>query len=130
MIEINCRSLIVNQTKPAESVIFRLNIDESVLGLPRMMFVLIFGCIGVLAVGFCTLLLTYYSQRKQRNSSYNFSLLPQRSEQRKLFEDDDDDVEETELFRSPIRGKRIVFYFLCEIFKKLFLNFRQTSTIL
>lgn len=36
---------------------------------------------------------------------YSFSLLPQKTEQRKLFEDDDDDMEETELFRSPIRGE-------------------------
>lgn len=38
---------------------------------------------------------------------YSFSLLPQKAEQRKLFEDDDDDIEETELFRSPIRGEHI-----------------------
>lgn len=106
------RKLFIGQEKPLESVNFRLSVDESVMGMPRMMFVLMFGCIGVLAIGFCTLLITCYTQRKRRNNNYNFSLLPQRSEQQKLFEDDDDDVEETELFRSPIKGTKnsISFY--------------------
>lgn len=94
----------MNQTEPTSGVIFRLAIDENVMGLPRLLFVLIFGCIGVLAVGFCALLITCWSQRKTDKKYYSFSLLSQKAERRKLFEDEDD-VDETELFRTPIKGK-------------------------
>lgn len=77
-----------------------------------MAFVLIFGAIGVLAVGCCTFLISCCSQRNKKGMEYSFSLLPQKTEQRKLFEDDDDDIEETELFRSPIRGEQNDFIFV------------------
>lgn len=97
--------MTVNQDKSSTaSLVFRLGVDESVLGLPRMAFVLIFGCIGVLAVGCIALLITCCSQRRNSKKYYSFSLLSQKPEQRKLFEDDDD-VDETELFRTPIKGK-------------------------
>lgn len=85
-------------------LIFRLAIDEDVMGLPRMTFVLLFGCMGALAVAGCALLITCWSNRRKNKKYYSFSLLPQKPEQRKLFEDDDD-VDETELFRTPIKGK-------------------------
>lgn len=97
------RHILVNQTASTELIVFRLAIDESVLGLPRMAFILIFGAIGALAVGCCAFLLSCCSQRRKKGMEYSFSLLPQKTEERKLFEDDDDDIEETELFRSPIR---------------------------
>lgn len=100
------RKIVVNQNQPLTGLRFRLAIDESVMGLPRMAFVLIFGCIGLLAVGCGALLITCFSQRKKDKNYYSFSLLSQKPEQRKLFEDDDD-VDETELFRTPIKG--IVF---------------------
>lgn len=88
-------------------IVFRLAIDENVMGLPRMAFILIFGCIGVLSVGCCALLITCYSQRKNSKKYYSFSLLSQKPpEQRKLFEDDDD-IDETELFRTPVKSKFI-----------------------
>lgn len=73
------------------------------MGLPRMAFVLIFGCIGVLFVACVSLLITCCSNRRKDKKYYSFSLLPQKPEQRKLFEDDDD-VDETELFSTPIKG--------------------------
>lgn len=93
----------MNQT-PSD-VIFRLAIDEDVMGLPRLTFVLIFGCLGGLGVAGCALLITYCSNRRKDKQYYSFSLLSQKPEQRKLFEDDDDDVDETELFRTPIKSK-------------------------
>lgn len=96
----------MNQNQPLPEVIFRLAVDEDVMGLPRLTFVLIFGCLGALGVAGCALLITYCSQRREDKKYYSFSLLPQKPEQKKLFEDDDDDdVDETELFRTPIKSK-------------------------
>lgn len=96
---------MVNTTASALPIVLRLGIDESVMGLPRMAFVLIFGCIGVLIVGLVALIITCCSQRNRKDKNYySFSLLSQnKPEQRKLFDDDDDDVDETELFRTPIK---------------------------
>lgn len=94
----------MNQSQSSSDIVFRLAIDESVMGLPRMAFILIFGCIGVLAVGCCALTITCCSQRRKNKKYYSFSLLSQKPEQRKLFEDEDD-VDETELFRTPIKSK-------------------------
>lgn len=100
---------MVNTTTSASPIVLRLAIDESVMGLPRMAFVLIFGCIGVLTVGFIALIITCCSQRKKDKKYYSFSLLSQKPEQRKLFEEDDDDIDETELFRTPIKSAYIQF---------------------
>lgn len=98
---------MVNQDTPTSApIVFRLSVDESVMGLPRMAFILIFGCIGVLAVGCVALVITCFSQRRKAKKYYSFSLLSQKPEQRKLFEDDDD-VDETELFRTPIKSNFI-----------------------
>lgn len=97
------RKTIVNQSQQMSELIFRLAIDEDVMGLPRMIFVLLFGCMGAFAVAGCALLITCCSNRRKNKKYYSFSLLPQKPEQRKLFEDDDD-VDETELFRTPIKG--------------------------
>lgn len=102
------RKIVVNQDQPMNGLRFRLAVNESVMGLPRMAFVLLFGCIGLLAVGCGALLITCFSQRKKDKNYYSFSLLSQKPEQRKLFEDDDD-VDETELFRTPIKGMFITF---------------------
>lgn len=74
------------------------------MGLPRLAFVLIFGCLGVVGVALCALIITCCSRRQKDKKYYSFSLLPQKPEQRKLFEDDDD-MDETELFRTPVKGK-------------------------
>lgn len=95
------RKITVNQA--VTGIRFRLGINESVMGLPRMAFVLLFGCIGLLAVGCIALFISCWSQRNKDKKYYSFSLLSQKPEQRKLFEDDDD-VDETELFRTPIKG--------------------------
>lgn len=87
-----------------KNIIFKLQTDDSVMGLPRMLFVLTFGCILVLCVGFCAMFIAFLQQRKKDKKYYSFSLLSQRPEGRKLFEDDDD-VDETELFRTPIKSK-------------------------
>lgn len=98
------------EAQKSAPIVFRLGIDESVMGLPRMAFILIFGCIGVLAVGCIALLITCFSQRRKDKKYYSFSLLSQKPEQRKLFEDDDD-VDETELFRTPIKSMLIFSLF-------------------
>lgn len=98
-----CREVAVNQNEQMAPVVFRLAIDENVMGLPRMVFVLFFGCIGVLGVVCCALLISWIAQRRKNKKYYSFSLLPQKPEQRKLFEDDDD-LDETELFRTPVKG--------------------------
>lgn len=77
--------------------------DENVIGLPRMAFVFIFGCIGVLAVGFTVLLISCWSQRRKDRKYYSFSLISRKPDHKKLF-DDDDDFDETELFRAPNSG--------------------------
>lgn len=118
------RKIIVNQNQQQLSeLIFRLAIDENVMGLPRMAFVLIFGCMGVLFVACCALLITCCSNRRTGKKYYSFSLLPQKPEQRKLFEDDDD-VDETELFRTPIKGESLQSEILnCGLFEaKLLIN--------
>lgn len=100
----------MNQNQPSTGLVFRLPIDENVMGLPRMAFVLIFGCIGVLGVACCALTITFCSQRRKDKKYYSFSLLSQKPEQRKLF-DDEDDVDETELFRTPIKGTSVVMFY-------------------
>lgn len=98
------RTITVDQSETLKGIIFRLDTDENYMGMPRLLFVLILGCIGVLGVGCCAFLVTCWTQRKNGKNYYSFSLLSQKPEQRKLFEDDDD-VDETELFRTPIKGK-------------------------
>lgn len=97
------RTIIVNGTEPIKGVVFHLDIDERVMGLPRLLFVLTLGCVGVLIVGCIAMLITCYQQRKKDRNYYSFSLLSEKPERKKLFEDDDD-VDETELFRTPIKS--------------------------
>lgn len=98
------RTINVNSTEPNQRIIFRLGVDESVMGLPRLLFVLTIGCLCVLIIGCIAMLITCYQQRKKNRSHYSFSLLSQKPDRRKLFEDDDE-VDETELFRTPIKSK-------------------------
>lgn len=82
---------------------FHLTRDERVLGLPRLVFVILAGCVsvGIIVAGIMCFM---YIQARRRDSRYyyNFSLLPQKGElNRKLFDDD----EETELFRASTKSK-------------------------
>lgn len=88
-----------------KNIIFKLEIDDSVMGLPRILFVLTFGCIGVLCVGFCAMFIAFCQQRKKNRNYYSFSLLSQKPDGLKLF-DDDDEVDETELFRTPVKKSK------------------------
>lgn len=90
-----------------KDVFFHLDIDENVLGMPRLLFVVSIGCFGVLIIACCAFSITFYQRRKRDRTYYSFSMLPQQNggEMKKLFEDDDD-VEETELFRTPIKSKK------------------------
>ncbi|XP_039297230.1 uncharacterized protein LOC111045750 isoform X2 [Nilaparvata lugens] len=83
--------------KPEQTLVFRLIKDETVLGLPRLVFILLSGLIGMMSMGIC---FCCYMQCKTESYSSGFSLIPQKSA---LF-DDDDDEKDTELFRTPIRG--------------------------
>ncbi|XP_053669829.1 carboxypeptidase D isoform X3 [Anopheles nili] len=85
----------------ASGIVFHLARDERVLGLPRLVFVILAGCVcvGIIVGGIMCFM---YVQARRRDSRYyyNFSLLPQKGElNRKLFDDD----EETELFRASTK---------------------------
>ncbi|XP_035900560.1 carboxypeptidase D isoform X2 [Anopheles stephensi] len=85
----------------ATGIVFHLARDERVLGLPRLVFVILAGCVsvGIIVAGIMCFM---YIQARRRDSRYyyNFSLLPQKGEpNRKLFDDD----EETELFRASTK---------------------------
>uniref|UniRef100_A0A182KDH9 Peptidase M14 domain-containing protein n=1 Tax=Anopheles christyi TaxID=43041 RepID=A0A182KDH9_9DIPT len=82
----------------ASGIVFHLTRDERVLGLPRLVFVLLAGCISVgIIVGGIMCFMYIQARRRDARYYYNFSLLPQKGEpNRKLFDDD----EETELFRA------------------------------
>lgn len=104
MYYLNFRLLHINDTKIVRGVIFHLEFNENVMGVPRFFFVLSMGCLGLIIVGCCVLAVSWYQSRKKDRNYYSFSLLPQKSERKKLFEDDDD-VDETELFRTPVKSK-------------------------
>lgn len=80
----------------------RLDVDEQVMGIPRMIFVLSAGCLGVVLVACIAMIVQHCKQRQQsRFNNYSFSMLSQTAaEHKQLFEDD----EETELFRTPIKS--------------------------
>lgn len=83
-------------------IIFKLPRDESILGMPRLVFVIISGmiCLGIVVLGSCC----YSKCQKNRESekigrrAYAFSLL---REGTSFF---DDDEKEVELFRRPSKG--------------------------
>lgn len=84
-------------------VMFKLDVDEHVFGMPRFLFIVTFGCMGVLLVACCALSITCYQSRKRDRNYYSFSLLPQSNgEKKKLFDDDED---ETDLFTARIKSE-------------------------
>lgn len=89
------------------NVMFRLEIDEHVLGMPRLVFIFLagFACVGLVAL--CAMVIVRCQERRKAASYYNFSLLPQK-ETKKLFEDDDD---ETVLFSSPVKSANVEPYY-------------------
>lgn len=94
----------------ARGNIFHLESDEHVWGVPRLLFVLVVGCVLVGAMACLAFCITTYRTRKDFNN-YSFSLLPQNKDrERPLFEDDDDDEEDTEVYRAPIKSKWGVEY--------------------
>lgn len=95
-------------------VIFRLEHNEQVMGMPRLLFVLIFGCVIVMGIACIVFVMSVCQHRRKGRNYYSFSLLPQKPERKKLFEDDDD-LDETELFRTPIKSKFNVY--LCNFIK-------------
>lgn len=88
--------------------IFHLESDQHVWGVPRLLFILVMGCLLVGAIACLTFCLTTYKARQDFNN-YTFSLLPQNKErERALFEEDDDDEEDTEVYRAPIKSEWII----------------------
>ena len=84
-------------------VVFRLTINDSVLGLPRMLFIILASIGTIIAVVLCIMGTQYILARRSSRFDkhyYNFSMLPQKSKE--LFEDEEG---ETELFRSPIKSE-------------------------
>lgn len=103
---------IANDHDAVKDVFFHLVTDENVLGMPRLLFVVTVGCLGVLIIACCAFSITFYQRRKLDRSYYSFSMLPQHKggEMKKLFEDEDE-MDETELFRTPIKSKNLKIEF-------------------
>lgn len=83
--------------------VFHLETDEHVWGMPRLLFILVMGCMLVAMVGcvmFC--IMTYQNKRKEFKN-YSFSLLSQ-GKDRPLFEDEEEE-EETDVYRAPIKSE-------------------------
>lgn len=83
--------------------IFHLESDEHVWGVPRLLFVLVMGCLLVGSIACFAFCLTTY-QGKKDFKNYSFSLLPQNKD-KPLFEEEDDDEEDTDLYRAPIKSE-------------------------
>ncbi|XP_037819947.1 carboxypeptidase D isoform X1 [Lucilia sericata] len=99
------------QSREVKNVVFRLNRNEHVMGMPRFVFIVLASLAIITGVVMCILCAQFIMARRHRADKpyYNFSLLPQKGKE--LFEDDGDDGE-TELFRSPIKkGMTIKPYF-------------------
>ena len=107
------RKIEVGDLGGVEKITFRLKKDDSVLGMPRLLFVILAGCICVGIIACATMCLMYLQARRKRASNprnyYNFSLLPQK-ERKGLVLDDD---EETDLFSAPVKSKTIKTLFRC-----------------
>ncbi|XP_054259827.1 carboxypeptidase D-like [Macrosteles quadrilineatus] len=78
----------------AQKVVFRLSKDQSVMGLPRLVFIFLSGVVGMMFLGL--FLGCYLICKKRKRMDDGFSLLPQKTS---FF----DDEEEKELFRSPLK---------------------------
>lgn len=111
----------ITMTLNEKPIIFRLGVDDSVFGMTRFNFVFGFGTVGFIVVIGSIFLILCCSRRRNRN--YNFHLLPQAMpEQRKLFAEDDDEYDETELFRRSTKSK----FYNCSIFV---MNEKQQSQL-
>lgn len=102
---------LTKENNLVNDVFFHLDIDENVFGMPRLLFIVTVGCLGVLVIACCAFSITFYQRRKRDRTYYSFSMLPQQngSEMKKLFEDEDD-MDETELFRSPIKSNKLFMW--------------------
>ncbi|XP_034236718.1 carboxypeptidase D-like [Thrips palmi] len=63
-------------------VMFRLTKDESVMGLPRLVFIMFAGllCLLLVVCGACSYALCQRRSKRQREDNYSFSILSQRAE--------------------------------------------------
>ncbi|XP_037935345.1 carboxypeptidase D isoform X2 [Teleopsis dalmanni] len=89
---------------PIPGIVFRLKVNEHIMGMPRLLFIMIASVLIIVCVVGCILCAQFIMSRRRQNGDrryYNFSLLPQKSKE--LFEDELGEDGETELFRSPIR---------------------------
>lgn len=102
-INTHSKLILASSLSTTRGIIFHLKAKETVFGMPRLLFIVTVGCIGVLLVACCAFTITCYQKRKTRFNNYTFSLIPQKGDNKKLFDDDEDD--ETELFRSPIKSR-------------------------
>lgn len=105
------RGFRMETTDDLHRIVVPLEADERVLGIPRLLFVVSAGCLGVVLVAFCAMTINYCKTRRMSAyNNYTFAALAQRSEDTKhMFEDDEDEEEETEVFRrAPIKSEYIV----------------------
>lgn len=90
-------------------VVFRLQKQEQVMGMPRLLFIILTGLLLLVLVACCTFCIHFIKTRKEfkvenYRKNYSFSLLPQKGKTKELFADEEDD-DETDLFTSPIRSE-------------------------
>ncbi|KAB0791260.1 hypothetical protein PPYR_03060 [Photinus pyralis] len=86
---------VTSVSKQPKFVMFTLTKDVNVMGLPRLVFILLAGCISLAVV----LLLVFCYNACKRKKDYG--LLSQT-----YF--DDDESKETEIFRSPLQGSKLL----------------------
>lgn len=104
MVEASSSVVHVTALGVSKGNMFHLESDEHVWGMPRLLFVLAMGCLLVGAVACFAFCVTTY-QAKQGFSNYSFSMLPNKERERPLFEEDDDDEEDMEVYRAPIKSE-------------------------
>uniref|UniRef100_A0A8D8VKY4 Carboxypeptidase D n=2 Tax=Cacopsylla melanoneura TaxID=428564 RepID=A0A8D8VKY4_9HEMI len=84
----------------SQVVMLTMNKDNKILGLPRLAFLIFGSTIFIFIIVISLSLFSYCSNRRTDRTKKGFSLLPNK---RSLF-DFDDSENETEVFRSPLKG--------------------------
>lgn len=104
--------------------VFHLETDEHVWGMPRLLFILVMGCMLVALVGCVMFCITTYQSKRKEFKNYSFSLLSQ-GKDRPLFEDEDEE-EETDVYRAPIKSE-LVSHFTAYILINVIRSYSRTN---
>ncbi|XP_049794262.1 carboxypeptidase D-like [Schistocerca nitens] len=87
------------------ALMFHIERDARVLGMPRLAFVVVAGAVCLLIVILATCCYATW-QRRRRTQYDKYSFLQLASERVSMFDDDDDDEKENEIFRAPFIDSR------------------------